>query len=73
MDNSASSKSYDAQTQFLQTAIDDLGTQLLQKTLDDFNDTGSTLKMNRYITGFMMNQMTATKGIKNMDNSPLTH
>jgi len=64
MDNPASSKSYDARTQFLQTAIDDLRTQLLQKALDDFNDTGSTLKMNRYITGFMMNQMTATKGIK---------
>jgi hypothetical protein len=47
-----------------QTGIDDLGVQLLQTALDDFNDTGSILKMNRYITGFMMTQMSATKGIK---------
>lgn len=64
MDNPASSQSYDAQTQLLQTGIDDLGVQLLQTALDDFNDTGSILKMNRYITGFMMTQMSATKGIK---------
>jgi hypothetical protein len=69
MDNPASSQSYDAQTQLLQTGIDDLGVQLLQKALDDFNDTGSILKMNRYITGFMMtHQMSANKNITRIPN-----
>lgn len=51
MDNPASSQSYDAQ-------------MLHQTAVDDFDSTGSTVKVNRYITGFLMNQMTAIKGIK---------
>jgi len=37
---------------------------MLQTAIDDFDSTGCTVKMNKYITGFIMTQMTATKGIK---------
>jgi len=75
MDDPALSKSYDAQ--MLQADIDNswlrhkevespqsYDIQMLQNAIDDFDSTGCTVKMNKYITGFIMNQMTATKGIK---------
>jgi hypothetical protein len=50
MDNPASSQSYDL--------------QLLQTAMEDYKEDGSTTNLSRYITGFIMTQMTASAGIK---------
>ena len=50
MDNPESSQSYDV--------------QLLQAALDDYREDGSTTNLSRYITGFIVTQMTAKAGIK---------
>jgi hypothetical protein len=58
MDNPGSSKSYDAQ--FLQQGAN----ETLRQAVEELQDGGSRTKASRYITGFIMTQMTAKAGIK---------
>jgi hypothetical protein len=60
MDNPANNKSYD--TQFLQNG--EVGENTLRKAVLELQNTGSNTKVFKYVTGFMMTQMTAKAGIK---------
>ena len=60
MDNPESSKSYESQ--FLQHEVRDKPS--LQDAIENMNETGSRSRVFKYITGFIMTQMTAKAGIK---------
>jgi hypothetical protein len=60
MDNPESSKRYN--TQFLQQEITNIPS--LWEAVEHMNDSGSSVKVFEYITGFMMTQMTVEAGIK---------
>jgi hypothetical protein len=60
MDNPANNKSYVAQ--FLQNG--EVGAPTLQNAVMEMQSTGSNVEVFKYVTGFMMTQMTAKAGIK---------
>ena len=60
MDDPENSKSYD--TQFLQQT--DQGAPTLRESVQEMQKTGSKTEVLKYITGFIMTQMTANAGIK---------
>jgi hypothetical protein len=65
MDNPASNQSYE--TQFLQhceTNAPDSYQPTLREAVEDMQSTGSNDKVQKYVTGFVMMQMTAKAGIK---------